>query len=65
MEMTMSENKSIEKTRELTEDELDTVSGGAFPIVAAQMGLIRNCIEALENSLIDGSNTGPASCEIR
>jgi type VI protein secretion system component Hcp len=28
MEMTMSENKSIEKTRELTEDELNYVSGG-------------------------------------
>jgi bacteriocin-like protein len=28
METTMSENKSIEKTRELTEDELNQVSGG-------------------------------------
>jgi len=28
MEKTMSENKSTEKTRELTEDELNTVSGG-------------------------------------
>jgi bacteriocin-like protein len=28
MEKTMTENKSIEKTRELTEDELKHVSGG-------------------------------------
>ena len=28
MEMTMSGNKSTEKTRELTEDELNLVSGG-------------------------------------
>ena len=28
METTMTENKSTEKTRELTEDELNTVSGG-------------------------------------
>ena len=31
METTMSENKSIEKTRELTEDELNHVSGGGNP----------------------------------
>jgi bacteriocin-like protein len=28
MERTMTENKSTEKTRELTEDELNRVSGG-------------------------------------
>jgi bacteriocin-like protein len=31
METTMSENKSIERTRELTEDELNHVSGGTPP----------------------------------
>jgi hypothetical protein len=30
MERTMTENKSTEKTRELTEAELDAVSGGNF-----------------------------------
>ena len=30
METTMSENKDTDKTRELTEDELNHVSGGSF-----------------------------------
>jgi bacteriocin-like protein len=31
METTMTENKSKERTRELTDDELDAVSGGSEP----------------------------------
>jgi bacteriocin-like protein len=41
MEKIMSENKDIEKTRELTEDELNHVSGGGF-------GLRANGVEILQ-----------------
>jgi hypothetical protein len=46
--MMMSKSNDTTKPRELTEDhrpladsELDAVSGGAFPIVMAQMALLR------------------------
>jgi hypothetical protein len=37
--------------RELTSDELDAVSGGAFPIVRAQMALLRSSDEVDHPSL--------------
>ena len=38
----MSKTNDTEKARELTSNELDAVSGGAFPIVMAQMALSRS-----------------------
>jgi bacteriocin-like protein len=53
METTMSENKSIEKTRELTEDELNQVSGGKGEPPPKYMEI------KLSNTLISTIDTSP------
>jgi hypothetical protein len=39
----------MNEERELTIDELDAVSGGAFPIVVAQMALLRGSGDGVDH----------------
>jgi hypothetical protein len=52
--------------RELRDDELNTVSGGAFPIVHVQVAMLNACIEGIENAVLNPQvpYDGPGVCEI-
>jgi hypothetical protein len=62
--------KIMNKTNDTSRDELSIeqldVSGGAFPIVRAQIGLINACIEGINNAVLDPEMPyrGPPVCEI-
>jgi hypothetical protein len=67
METIMSTTNDNDTPRdELGIEQVDVVSGGAFPIVHVQLALLNACIVGIENNVMNGPTSwdGPAHCEI-